>query len=231
MQLSLTHPCFWKLLLLLVSNLLLWEGVASVPTCSMRNGRCYARFEEMLDQAISLSEQISKQAFNMFTEFDSQYSQSHQLIKRNFKKCHTSSIEIPKLGSKTRLPVSLHPLVLLKLVERILGAWKLPLSHLVNNMPSLKDAPATILSKAREIKKMNDGLLEGVRTILSQFQGGNKENENYLGWSGLASLQSEEEDVRLFTFYNLIRCVGRETQKVETAFKIVKCKISKQNEC
>lgn len=52
-----------------MSNLLLWEEVASVPICLMRNGRCFASLEEMIGRAVSLSEQINKQAFEMFTEF------------------------------------------------------------------------------------------------------------------------------------------------------------------
>ncbi|XP_050999225.1 prolactin-2A1-like [Acomys russatus] len=228
MQLSLTHPCFSTLLLLLASNLLLWEGVAALPMCSVRNGRCFASVREMLDRAVDMSEYINKQAFQMFVEFDNQYSQSQQLISKNLKKCHTVSLEFPRPGSKG---MQIHPLNLLKLVGRLLGAWKAPLHHLVNHMPSLKDAPDTILFKAREVEQMNTGLLEGVRTILSQIQSGNEEDENYLGWSGLPSLQSDKKDVRLFTIYNLMRCTCRDAQKVETALKMVKCKLLKQNDC
>lgn len=57
------------LLLLLMSNLLLWEEVASMPMYLMRNGRCLAPLEVMIDRAVNLSEKINKQAFEMFTEF------------------------------------------------------------------------------------------------------------------------------------------------------------------
>ncbi|XP_028737883.1 prolactin-2A1-like [Peromyscus leucopus] len=226
MQLSLTHPGFWSLLLLLMSNLLLWEDVASVPMCLMRNGRCFAPLGEMLDRAVSLSEHISKQAFEMFTEFDSQYAQSHQLISKNLKKCHTSSLDLPRNKA-----LQTHPIALLKLVESLLSAWKVPMYHLVKEMPSLKDIPATVLAKARDIKEKNNGLLEGVRSILIQIQSKEERNENYPVWSGLAALKSDSEDTRQFAFYNLIRCAGRNAQKVESSLKIVKCKILKQNNC
>ncbi|XP_021036640.1 prolactin-2A1 [Mus caroli] len=228
MQLSVTHPCCRTLLLLLVSNLLLWESEAMLPICSVRNGRCFGSFEEMLERAVSLSEDISKKAFELFTAFDSQYAQSHQLIIKNLKKCHTSSLELPKPGSQA---VQTHPVTLLKLASKLLRAWQVPLNHLVNNLPSLKDVSPSILSKAKEIEEKSTGLLEGVKSILIQMQNGDTEDENYPGWSGLASLKSETEDIRLFAYYNMIRCEGRDTQKVEAALKMVKCKISNENNC
>ncbi|XP_005066331.1 prolactin-2A1-like [Mesocricetus auratus] len=228
MQLSLTFPGLWTLLLLLMSNLLLWEDVSSLPSCIIRNGRCFSSLEEMLNLAVSLSQDINKQAFEMFTEFKNQYAQSHQLINKSLKKCHTSSLDLPKPRNKA---LKTHPVVLLKLVESLLAAWKDPLYHLVKEMPSLGDVPATILSKAREIEQKNTGLLEGIRSLLSQVPSRNDGNENYPAWSGLASLKSNNEDVRQFAFYNLIHCAGKNAQKVETALKIVKCKILKQKTC
>ncbi|XP_028631546.1 prolactin-2A1-like [Grammomys surdaster] len=228
MQLSVTHPCYRTLLLLLVSNLLLWENEAVVPLCLVRNGLCFGSLEEMLERAVGLSEEISKQAFQLFTEFDSQYTQSQQLINKNLKKCHTSSLELPKPGSQV---MQTHPITLLKLVRKLLNAWEVPLNHLVNNLPSLQNVRPTILSKAREIKAKSAGLLEGVKSIIIQMQNGDTEDQNYPGWSGLASLQSESEDVRLFAYYNMIRCECRDIQRVETALKIVKCLISNEKNC
>ncbi|XP_040612137.1 prolactin-2A1-like [Mesocricetus auratus] len=227
MQLSLTYPGIRTLLLLLMSNLLLWEDVSSLPSCTIRNGRCFASLEEMLNLAVSLSQDISKQAFEMFTEFNNQYGQSHQLINKNFKNCHTS-LSLPKRKSKA---LKTHPIVLLKLVESSLASWKDPLYHLVKEMPSLGDVPATILSKAKEIEQKNTGLLQGIRSILSQIQSRIDGNENYPAWFGLASLKSKTEDVRHYAFSNLIHCTGQNAQKVETSLKIVKCKILKQKTC
>ncbi|CAH6803730.1 Prl2a1 [Phodopus roborovskii] len=224
----LAPPCSGTLLLLLMSSLLMWEDVSSLPTCIMRNGRCFAPMGEFLDRAVSLSQKMNKQAFEMFIEFDYHYAQSQQLIKKNFKKCHTSSLHLPKPRSKA---LHTHPAVLLKLVESLLAAWKVPLYHLVKEMSSLEDVPATILSKAREIEQKNAGLLEGIRSILNHIQSRDARKESYPAWSGLASLKSNIEDVRHFAFYNLIRCAGKNAHKVETSLKIVKCKVLKQNNC
>jgi prolactin len=64
-----TSPLTGTLILLLVSNLLLWESEAVLPICSVRNGRCFGSFEELLERAVSLSEEISKKAFELFTAF------------------------------------------------------------------------------------------------------------------------------------------------------------------
>ncbi|ERE74612.1 prolactin-2A1-like protein, partial [Cricetulus griseus] len=212
-------------LLLLISNLLLWEEVSSLPNCAIHNGRCFPSMKKMLDLAVNMSQDISKQVFEMFIEFDNQYAQSHQLIKKSLKKCHTSSLHLPKPRIKA---LKTHPVVILKLVKSLLAAWKVPLYHLVKEMSSLENLPATMLSKAREIEKKNTGLLEGIKSILSQVQNRNYGNEKYTAWSGLASLKSDNEDVRKFAFYNLIRCAGKNALKVETALKIVRCKILKQ---
>ncbi|XP_003504874.1 prolactin-2A1-like [Cricetulus griseus] len=228
MQLSLMYPGLWTLLLLLMSNLLLWKDVSSLPNCAIRNGRCFASLEEMLNLAVSMSQDISEQAFKMFTEFDNQYAQSHQLINRSLKKCHTSSLNLPKPRSKA---LQTHPIVLLKLVKSLLAAWKVPMYHLVKEMPSLKDVPDTMLSKARDIEQKSTGLLEGIKSILSQIQSKDDGDEKYPVWSGQASLKSDTEDARQFAFYNLIRCAGKNAQKVESALMIVRCQILKKNNC
>ncbi|XP_021036183.1 prolactin-2C2 isoform X3 [Mus caroli] len=69
MQLSLTQPSSWILLLLLVTSLLLWKNVASVPMCAMRNARCFMFFEDTFELAGSLSHNISIEVSELFTEF------------------------------------------------------------------------------------------------------------------------------------------------------------------
>ncbi|XP_021071283.1 prolactin-2C2-like isoform X3 [Mus pahari] len=69
MQLSLTQPSSWILLLLVVTSLLLWKNVASVPMCAMRNARCFTFFEDTFELAGSLSHNISIEVSELFTDF------------------------------------------------------------------------------------------------------------------------------------------------------------------
>uniref|UniRef100_A0A8C2LFT8 Prolactin-2C5-like n=1 Tax=Cricetulus griseus TaxID=10029 RepID=A0A8C2LFT8_CRIGR len=177
-------------LLLLLSNLLLWDNVASVPMCAMRNGRCFVSLKDMFHIAGSLSHEISQEVSGMLTEF---YE------------------------------------VLLKSANTLLSAWSNPLQHLQKELATLKGVPAGVISKAKTIKEKDSGLLEGVRNLYNMI--GNGETENYPAWTELASLQSDDEDARILAFYNMISCLNRDSKKIDIYLNILKCNISKPNNC
>ncbi|MEJ1284635.1 hypothetical protein NN561_015621 [Cricetulus griseus] len=165
MQLSLTQPGSWTLLLLL-SNLLLWDNVASVPMCAMRNGRCFVSLKDMFHIAGSLSHEISQEVSGMLTEFKNHYAEVHGLQNTPVTSCHTSSLPIP--------------------------------------------------ANKQQARKTNIG---------------NGETENYPAWTELASLQSDDEDARILAFYNMISCLNRDSKKIDIYLNILKCNISKPNNC
>ncbi|XP_036042687.1 prolactin-2C5-like [Onychomys torridus] len=226
MQLSLTQPRSWTLLLLLVSNLLLWENVVSVPMCAMRNGRCFVSLKDMFDLAGSLSHEISQEVSGMLTEFKKHYAEVHGLNDIALTSCHTSSLSIPENKEQA---MNTHYEVLLKSADILLGAWKNPLQHLENEIATLKGVPAGVVSKAKRIKEKDSGLLEGTKSLINMIHIG--ETENYPTWSGLASLQSDNEDARILAFYNLISCLDHDSKKVDTCLNIVKCKVSQPDNC
>uniref|UniRef100_A0A8I5ZRV4 Prolactin family 2, subfamily C, member 1 n=1 Tax=Rattus norvegicus TaxID=10116 RepID=A0A8I5ZRV4_RAT len=84
MQLSLTQPSSW-ILLLLVTNLFLWKNVASVPFCAMRNVRCFMFLEDMFDLAGSMSHNISIEVSEMFTEFYGALLKSAHMVLKAWK--------------------------------------------------------------------------------------------------------------------------------------------------
>lgn len=63
---------------------------------------------------------------------DNQYAQSHQLINKNLKKCHTSSLDLPKPRSKAlKTHVSPLPLTFLSPIHTLaLPYYKLFISYL-----------------------------------------------------------------------------------------------------
>ncbi|EDL32416.1 mCG116680, isoform CRA_b [Mus musculus] len=68
------------LLLLLMTNLLLWKNAASVPMCAMRNARCFTFFEDTFELAGSLSHNISIEVSELFTEFYEALLKSGEMI-------------------------------------------------------------------------------------------------------------------------------------------------------
>ncbi|XP_021517756.1 prolactin-2C2-like [Meriones unguiculatus] len=183
MQLSLTQLPSRTLLLLLLSNLLLWENVASVPMCAARNGRCFVSLEDMFYFAGTFSHEVSVEISTLFSLF---YA------------------------------------VLLKSVNTLLIAWEHPLEHLVSTISTLRNIPAAIISKARRVKEKNTSLHQGFNSIISLVLRGDEKEEKYPTWSGLASLQSKNEDARIWAFYNMIRCLDNDFKKIDINLNALK---------
>ncbi|XP_008824918.1 prolactin-2A1-like [Nannospalax galili] len=225
MLLSLSQPCAGTLLLLLVTNVLLGKNTASDPVCYMWSNRCHLSFSDHFSQAVTVSQEIRDQVTDTFTEFDKQYTQDLEFNDR-VPTCHTSSLAVPEKEEEAQ---QMKPVILLKLTHTLLGAWTNPLQHLVEEMGSLQGAPAALLSNATEIEENHKGLLEGVRKLIRRVE--DKENKNYPAWSGLESLQSDNEDTRLFAFYNLFRCLIKDSETATTHLKHLRCQMDPYSEC
>ncbi|KAL6088718.1 hypothetical protein STEG23_000809, partial [Scotinomys teguina] len=60
---------------------------------------------------------------------------------------------------------------------------------------------------------------------------GEKPEETYLVWSGLTSLQSSNEDVRRFAFYNMFRCLLKDSHRINTFLEVLKHRVIHENNC
>ncbi|XP_032741042.1 prolactin-2B1 [Rattus rattus] len=213
-------------LLFLVPYLLFWENVASISTCAERDATIQHSLEKLLTLTTFMSHVMSIETAKLFTEFNNQYAQGKRYNDRIPGTCHTAFFDTPvnkeqSLGSD--------PKTLLKLVRSLLNSWTNALNHLVNEISAMKGDPSFLFSKAREIQAKFDELMTGVKTILTMI--GERDNDTYLAWSGLSSLQSSNEDVRCFSFYTLIRCLLRDSRKVNTYLEVIKYQIFNQNNC
>ncbi|XP_005066491.1 prolactin-2B1-like [Mesocricetus auratus] len=213
-------------LLLLVSYLLLRENVTSAPICVKRDGDTQKTLEKLFKLTTFMSQITRSQAAKMFTEFDKQYAQGKSYNDRFPDSCPTDSFDTPE--NKEQVLES-NPEVLLNLISSLLYSWSDPLFHLVNEMSALQGDTYAILSKAREIQAKFEELRMGVKAILNKI--GEKDNDTHVVWSGLPSLQSSNEDVRHFSFYNLIRCLLRDSHRVNTYFEVLKYRMIHQSNC
>ncbi|CAO2595612.1 Prl2c5 [Lemmus lemmus] len=220
MQLSLTQPRSWTLLLLLVSNQLLWENVASVPMCAMRNGRCFNSLRDMFDVAGSQSHEISQKVSEMLTEFKNHYAEAHGFNDTTLIHCHTSSLSIPETEALKKKYDDL-----LKRVETLLNAWENPLRALEEELSTLKDVPAGVISKVKDIKeKIN-------YAFGNQIYPRNAEAVNFPTLPEVISSNSENEDVRILGYYNKLSCLDGDYKKVDIYLNIIKCKNLKVYNC
>ncbi|KAK7824732.1 hypothetical protein U0070_020239 [Myodes glareolus] len=221
MPLSLTQMFSSRaLLLLLVSYLLLRENVTSAPTCVKRDGDIQKSLRRLFTLATFISQITNRQVVNLFAEFDKQYAQGKRYNDRIPDSCPTDFLDTPE--NKNQVLES-KPEVLLKLLCNFLYSWTDPLNHLVKEMSAMPGNPNAIVSEARAIQKRIGQLMVGVKTILSEI--GEENDEINVVWSGLASLKSSNEDVRCFAFYNLIRCLLRDSRRVNTFLEVLKYQI------
>ncbi|XP_052013733.1 prolactin-6A1-like isoform X2 [Apodemus sylvaticus] len=229
-MLSLNQSCFWTLLMLLASNLILWNNVASVP---MHDS--WTRYDEMslydlLDHAIVLSHNVSDITAEMHKIFleDVLYKPGRWFPESYLTACHTSalSISVSKEGTQQMPGV-----FLVKEMISMLGAWKYPLYHIATELSYMEEAPNEIISRVKSIEEKIKVLIDALKGILSKIQPGSPENEIYPMWNELASLQSPDEDVRYFTLFNLFLCLVKDTRKIDSNFRLLKCKLVYNRDC
>ncbi|XP_060228505.1 prolactin-2B1-like [Meriones unguiculatus] len=215
------------LLLSLVSCLFLWENGITAPTCVKDNDDNTALYlEKLFSLTFFMTDVLATQVQNLHAEFINQYAQDKKCSDRIPEICHTEVLDTPKNRAEAQ---KTNPEELLKLVYSLLGSNNNTLHHLVNEMSLLQGDTSALLFKARQIKEKFEDLMEGVKIILALVE--EKGNIIYVPWSGLASLQSNSEDVRYFAFYNLIRCLLRDARKISIFHEVIKHKMAARNTC
>ncbi|XP_034366378.1 prolactin-3D4 isoform X2 [Arvicanthis niloticus] len=223
MQLTLTLSGSGMQLLLLVSNLLLWENVASKPTSFVSTEDLYHRVVEQSHNTFIL-------AADVYREFDLNFAKRSWLKDRILPLCHTASIHTPENREEVHETKTEE---LLKAIINVSISWEEPLKHLVSAVTALPGASVSMGKKAVDLRDKNLLILEGLQAIYNRTQANIEENEkfDYPAWSGLEDLQSSNEDTHLFAIYNLCRCIKRDIHKIDAYMKVLRCRVVFKNEC
>ncbi|XP_069419307.1 chorionic somatomammotropin hormone [Ovis canadensis] len=210
------------LLLLVVSNLILCQGQAQHPPyCRNQPGNCQIPLQSLFDRATTVANYNSKLAGEMVNRFDEQYGQGINSESKVIN-CHTSSITTPNNKAEA---INTEDKILFKLVISLLHSWDEPLHHAVTELANSKGTSPALLTKAQEIKEKVKVLVEGVEVIRKRIHPGEK-NEPYPVWSEQSSLTSQDENVRRVAFYRLFHCLHRDSSKIYTYLRILKCRLT-----
>ncbi|ERE78113.1 prolactin-5A1-like protein [Cricetulus griseus] len=205
--------------------LLMWENVACVPRCVMKDGGCQKVLSWMFNMTSTTAETISRISSDTLNEFDAQYDPGQKFLNRPTMICHTASRSIPNSKRKAERMKSVD---LLNVTIRILAAWKNLLYHVKNNMADLDGTPYATTVKVEfldgQIKRLTKHL-QGIKTILSQVHPELKENENYPAWSGEPYVQQSRRGIQLFGLHSLFFCLHSDAQKVSDFVSILRHQI------
>ncbi|XP_044783780.2 placental prolactin-related protein 4 isoform X2 [Bubalus bubalis] len=142
------------LLLLVMSNLLLCQGVLCPSLCSDGDDICRASLIDLFVRATILSNGMYNHSVKMFTDFDEQYAQGKEYFINASDKCHTNSLHMPEDMEHIR---RMNSKGLIMWILMLLYSWQKPLYQLVTDLRSMKEVSDTILSSGREnVKKLKE---------------------------------------------------------------------------
>ncbi|XP_029324511.1 prolactin-7C1 isoform X2 [Mus caroli] len=229
MLLVLTHPSFLGILpLLLMSNLLQWEGVTSASIHHNENDYGEAYLKDLFDQAIKLSNDTMALTIEMRMIFVLDFLKDHKHMIETLNSCHTFSLSVPETWEEAR-KISLEDF--LKIIVSILNSWNKPLYHLETELHCMKGAPDAILIRANVIRTLNRELLETILMILSKVHPGMEANTDYPLWTDLASLQATNKERQFFALYKLFYCLRVDTFTVDLYLKYLMCMLYSDDIC
>ncbi|NXN20544.1 PRL protein, partial [Nycticryphes semicollaris] len=134
--------------------------------------------------------------------------------------CHTSGMLTPN-GKEYAQKIPREELT--HLILKLLQAWKEPLSHFNQHHQELPDDS---LSKAKQISNMVHELKTGVEKSMGIIS-------NSL--NGMASSEAEGlsigNEADMMSDSDFIHCFRRDSNKVQSYLKILKCRIMPENSC
>ncbi|XP_075827281.1 prolactin-7D1-like [Microtus pennsylvanicus] len=220
MPLTLTQPCSsGTFLMLLLSNLLLWEGVASVPMNISDADLSEVSLKDLLKNALRLAENISDLATDMRREFMLSLQWDVKMGKV-LKHCHILPIESPRTVEEFKKKLSED---ILNTTLLILRDWKDPLKYLVKQLNAMPGVPDVILSMAETIEDQYKIFLEHIMKIVPKVNPAIQENEASRVWLDVRALQITDEETQFFALYMFSLCLQLDLQVVEYYVHLLKC--------
>ncbi|KAJ8377391.1 hypothetical protein AAFF_G00260510 [Aldrovandia affinis] len=218
--------------------------VQSAPICAQGYAGCQLRsLADLFDRVIQHSARMHGLSSDLHSEFEQYFLPSKNQIGRINRKCHTSSILTPNDKENAQ---RLAREELTEVILKLLAAWRDPLSQVHQSMAHREDSFSSFSSnRALEMSDMVHQLRSGVEKVAEKMQ--------LLGMisNSLSSVSSSAEALpsssssssaealplpssrgsRSRSHYELLHCFRRDSDKVQSYLKMLKCRIVPEHGC
>ncbi|XP_069420802.2 placental prolactin-related protein 4-like [Ovis canadensis] len=215
------------LLLLVMSNLLLCQGLLCPSLCPDGDDICRTALMDLFSHAAKLTSNIYNHSVQMFNEFDLQYAQDKPYYINASDDCHTNFLYIPQEREHIQ---RMNNKGLIRWILMLLYSWQKPLYQLVTELRSVKEISVTTLSSARENVKKAKELQALIERPFSQVISTVRKKLRMarIYWYG-HPLLSSNENRRHSAFYRLFHCMRRDAHKLDTYTKFLACRMIYNN--
>ncbi|XP_006516644.1 prolactin-7A2 isoform X1 [Mus musculus] len=234
MSFSFSQPCPWALLLVVVSSLLLWENVASVPLSSNETDGYPLSINGLFHNAMRLTWNIknlnmelrktytvNQVSEKLYENYMLDFIEDMEYLVKALTCCHNYSIKTPEnLDEAQQIPFNEFP----KLILSRMWAWNETSKVLLTTLRSIPGMHDDVISLAKNIETKLAELFEYTQSILNSIYGTTTTgNVEYTVFSGLEDLKSSDEEFSLFDLCKFSYCLRVDIHMVELYLKLLEC--------
>ncbi|XP_041812407.1 prolactin [Chelmon rostratus] len=178
---------------------------------------------DLLDRASQRSDMLHSLSTTLTQDLDSHFPPIGRMLMPRPSMCHTSSLQTP-IDKEQALQVSESDL--LALARSLLQAWLDPLVVLSTSARTLPHpAQSSISNKIRELQEHSKNLGDGL-DILSGKMGPAAQAISLLPYGGDNDI-GEDRISRLTNFHFLLSCFRRDSHKIDSFLKVLRCRAAK----
>ncbi|OWK61076.1 Prolactin [Lonchura striata] len=214
--------------------------------CAPGNAGCHPlTVADLFDRVIRHSGRIHSLSTALYAELEKHFPPRDNELGRPARKCHTSGMLTPN-GKEYAQKIPREELT--HVILKLLQAWKEPLSHFNQHIEHHQELPDDSLSKAKQISNMVHELKTGVEKVTEKARFFLQVELLFLfpiqmqsmgiisnSLNGMASSEgtglSISNEANMMSDSDFIHCFRRDSNKVQSYLKILKCRIMPENSC
>ncbi|XP_046890532.1 prolactin-like [Hypomesus transpacificus] len=227
-------PVWFAILAIVCSEVPLRAG--SAPVCAQNGAVCHSLpLADLLDRVIQQSARVQGISNDLHSEFEQHFPPSRNQIRR--QKCHTYKILTPD-GKENAQRLAREELT--EVILRLLGAWGVPLTQLHHRMAQQEqknDFNPLSSNKAQEMSDMVEELRNGVERVAEKMRLlgviGNtlRDLSSPDALVSSSSSFSKRSEFNVMDHQDLLYCFRRDSNKVQSYLRILKCTILTEQNC